>query len=221
MSELLKNKKILILAAHPDDETLGCGGTIKKLSNEGNIIQLLTFTDGVGSRNVNQTDRNIKLERVSNILGISKYCSGNFPDNAMDSIPLLSVCKFIELNVDYQPDIIFTHFIGDLNIDHQIVTRAALTVFRPQYGNKIKIYSYYVPSSTDYNPTTYFDGNVYFNLDDLHIKAKHEALKEYSEEMREYPHSRSYTNLINLNKVWGSEVGLANCEKFKLLREVI
>lgn len=213
--------RILILAAHPDDETLGCGATIYKLSKENHHIQLLTFTDGVGSRNNNEENRNPKLEQVSNILGISKYTSGNFPDNAMDSIPLLSICKFIEQNVALSPDIIFTHFSGDLNIDHQIVTRAALTVFRPQYGRKIKIYSYYVPSSTDYNPLTNFDGNVYFSLDEEEIKAKMDALKIYDKEMRHYPHTRSYENVENLMKVWGSEVGSLYCEKFKLLREIV
>ncbi len=214
-------KNILILAAHPDDETLGCGATISKLSQEGHNIQLLTFTDGVGSRRTNEKNRNPKLQQVSDILGIFKYSSGDFPDNAMDSITLLDICKFIESNVDYQPDIIFTHFIGDLNIDHQIVTRAALTVFRPQYGNKTKIYSYYVPSSTDYNPQTYFDANSYIEVSGIDVKNKIKALEIYDKEMREYPHTRSYQNVENLMKVWGSEVGLLYCEKFKLIREII
>lgn len=215
------NKKALILAAHPDDETLGCGATIHKLSQEGYDIQLLTFTDGVSSRYKGEKNRNPKLESISKILGISKYSSGDFPDNAMDSVTLLDICKFIESNVNYQPDIIFTHFIGDLNIDHQIVTRAALTVFRPQYGNKTKIYSYYVPSSTDYNPQTYFDANSYIEVSKINVKNKIKALKIYDKEMREYPHTRSYQNVENLIKVWGSEVGLLYCEKFKLIREVI
>lgn len=221
MFESQKNKKILVLAAHPDDETLGCGGTIKKLSEEGHEIQLITFTDGVGSRNNNEVNRNPKLEQVSKILGIHKHSSGAFPDNAMDSVPLLEICKFIESNVDYTPDIVFTHFIGDLNIDHQLVTKAALSAFRPQRGNKMKIYSYYVHSSTDYNPTTYFDGKVYVELNEEHLHAKMDALKIYEAEMRPYPHSRSYQNVENLMRVWGSEMGLVYCEKFKLLREII
>jgi LmbE family N-acetylglucosaminyl deacetylase len=221
MSKLLKNKKALILAAHPDDETLGCGGTIHKLSEKGYEIQLLTFTDGVGSRNNNEKNRNSKLELVSKVLGISKYVVGNFPDNSMDSIPLLHLCKFIEENVDYMPDIIFTHFAGDLNIDHQLVTKALLTAFRPQNGNKTKIYSYYVPSSTDYNPISYFDGNSYFKLNKKNVAAKLKSLRHYDKEMRKYPHTRSYENVHNLIKVWGSEVGLLYCEKFKLIREVV
>jgi len=220
MSKLPK-KNILVLAAHPDDETLGCGATISNLCRQGHNIQLLTFTDGVGSRRANEENRNPKLEQISTILGISKYSYGNFPDNEMDTVSLLDICKFIESNIDYHPDIIFTHFMGDLNIDHQIVTRAALTVFRPQYGNKMKIYSYYVPSSTDYNSLTYFDGNSYLEVSAEDVKNKMNALNIYHKEMRPYPHSRSYENIENLMKVWGSEVGLLYCEKFKIIREIL
>ena len=213
---------VLVLAAHPDDETLGCGATISRLSSEGYDVHLLTFTDGVGARSIKRFgNRNDKLESVKNILGLKSYKSGNFPDNKMDSIPLLDVCKFIENNVDYDPDIIFTHHSGCLNVDHRIVYEATLTAFRPQFGKNIKIYSYYVPSSTDYNPTNNFIGNVYYNVVDYKdIKLK--CLKKcYDEEMREYPHTRSYENIENLMKVWGSEVGLKYAEKFKLIREII
>ncbi len=220
MSEL-QNSNVLILAAHPDDETLGCGGTISALSELQCNIQLITFTDGIRSRVNQKGNRNKKLEEVSNILGISKFTSGTFPDNAMDSISILEVAKFIENNVKQVPDIIFTHFIYDLNIDHQIVTKAALAAFRPQYGKAIKIYSYFVPSATDYNALHPFDGQMYFRLNDKNINAKLTALKVYDEEMREYPHTRSYENVLNLCKVWGSEVGAKYCEKFKLLREVV
>ena len=157
MSKLSGRNNILVLAAHPDDETLGCGATLSKLASEGNRISLLTFTDGVGSRNTGEEGRNTKVEKVAEILGIQHFSVGNFPDNAMDTVPLLSICKHIEEHVKEQPDLIFTHFSGDLNIDHQIVTRAALTVFRPQSGFKNAIYAYHVPSSTDYNPLTHYD----------------------------------------------------------------
>ena len=221
MSKLEKNKKVLVLAAHPDDETLGCGGTINYLSNKGYKVEVLTFTDGVSSREKEQKNRNPKLKQVSEILGISKFFSGEFPDNAMDSIPLLQLCKFIETNTEGPYDMIFTHFIGDLNIDHQLVVKATLSAFRPQFGHKTKIYSYYVPSSTDYNPLSTFDGNSYFELSEDDVKAKIKALAIYNKEMRKNPHSRSYENVLNLIKVWGNEVGLDKAVKFKLIREII
>lgn len=217
-------KKILVLAAHPDDETLGCGGVINKLSAN-NYIKLITFTNGESARNDNSKssenyyNRNELLEKISKILGIDEYISGDFPDNKMDTIALLDICKFIEKNVNFVPDIIFTHHRDCLNIDHQIVYRATITVFRPQYGNKQKIYSYYIPSSTDYNPYNKFRGEVYYNIKD-NIEKKIEVLKIYDKEMRKYPHSRSYENVINLAKVNGSKVGLEYAESFELVRMV-
>ena len=211
---------ILVLAAHPDDETLGAGATIKKLSKQGHNVELLTFTDGVGARET-VGNRNEVLEKCSEILGINSYKYGSFPDNKMDSVPLLDVCKFIENSVEINPDVIFTHHKDCLNIDHQVVFKATLTVFRPQCGDQTKILSYYVPSSTDYNPLNNFNGNVYYDVDkykDFKLKCLREC---YGEEMREYPHVRSYENIENLMKVWGSEVGLKYAEKFKLIREVI
>ena len=213
---------ILILAAHPDDESLGCGATIAKLASEGHQVTLLTFTDGVSARNNNKAaNRNNKLDLCASILGIHSYKSGNFPDNQMDTVPLLDVCKFIENSIDSLPDIIFTHHSSCLNIDHQIVARATNVVFRPSIGHPIKIYAYYVPSSTDYDLFNTFDGRSYFEVKDYKdIKLK--CLKMcYNEEMRDFPHSRSYENVENLMKVWGAEVGVEYAEKFKLLKEVL
>jgi LmbE family N-acetylglucosaminyl deacetylase len=215
------NKKILVLAAHPDDETLGCGGTIHRLSKEGYEVNLLTFTDGESSRGTQGLNRNEKLNNVATILGINNYTSGNFPDNAMDSVPLIEICKFIEENVNYIPDIIFTHHYEDLNIDHHLVAKATFTVFRPQKGDSHRIYSYFVPSSSDYNPISNFAGKTYFKLSENDVEVKQSALSLYDKEMREYPHTRSYKNIKNLIKVWGSEVGTEYAEKFILIRELI
>jgi len=213
------SKKVLVLAAHPDDETLGAGATLARLAQEGYYIKLITFTDGVGAREDSKTNRNEKLDAVCSVLGISDYACGKFPDNKMDTVSLIEVCKFIENNVDFEPDIIFTHHPGCLNIDHSIVYRATITVFRPQNGKKAEIYSYYVPSSTDYNPLARFNGNVYFNVEE-HVDKKMEALRVYDEEMRDYPHTRSYENIINLLKTAGAQVGLKYAEKLQLIRSI-
>lgn len=213
-------KKVLILAAHPDDETLGCGGTINRLHKEGHHIQLLTFTDGESSRGQSEKNRNNLLDKVSEILGIDEYSFSNFPDNAMDSVPLLSLCKFIESQVKDFPDIIFTHHHNDLNIDHQLVAKATYSVFRPQFGKYHELYNYFVPSSTDYNPAINFNGNSYFKLSKKNLDVKLKSLKIYDKEMRSYPHSRSYKNIENLARVWGSEVGTEYAEKFINLRSI-
>ena len=212
-------ENILILAAHPDDETLGCGATLARLSSEGQHIKLITFTDGIGSRG-SGGDRRPQVEESARILGIDEFVCGNFPDNMMDSVSLLSICQFVEQNVDGCPDIIFTHHPECLNVDHRIVYQATLTVFRPQLGNSHDIYSYSIPSSTDYNSIKFAYSYVYFDVKDF-VSTKMQALKVYDEEMRKYPHSRSYDNILNLMKVHGSEVGLDFAEKFCHVRSVL
>ena len=221
MLEFLKNKRILILAAHPDDEVLGVGATANMLNSLDCKIELITFTDGVSSRDSHENNRNIKLEEVSKIIGIQKYTYGSFPDNALDSVSMLELSKFIENNVSGNYDVVFTHFEGDLNVDHKMVARATLTAFRPQAGTKAKIYSYYVPSATDYNPFSCFDGNSYIQVSQENVDAKIKALKVYGEEMRPPPHTRSYANVKSLLNVWGHQVGVEYAEKFKLIREII
>ena len=213
--------RALVLAAHPDDETLGCGGTIAKLSKSGYDVQLLTFTDGVDARGVRgEKNRNKKLGEIASLLGISEFAHANFPDNRMDTTPLLDICRFIEDSIDVQPDIVFTHHPDCLNVDHSLVYKATMTVFRPQFGVPLDILSYHVPSSTDYNPLNKFIGNVYFDVGEF-VQQKIDALRVYGEEMREYPHSRSYDNILNLMKVAGSEVGVEYAEKFQCIRRVI
>jgi LmbE family N-acetylglucosaminyl deacetylase len=211
---------VLVLAAHPDDETLGAGATIAKLSDQGCNVKLLTFTDGEGARGPTAKNRNNKLDKVCEILGIREYECGSFPDNQMDAVPLLEICKFIEKNATETPDIILTHHPECLNIDHSLVHRAALTVFRPQRGEAQDILGFYVPSSTDYNPNLTLRSNTYIDVtgyEDVKIK----ALRVYDEEMRDFPHTRSYENVSNLMKVWGAEVGLSAAEKFYSARRIL
>ena len=221
MLEYQKNKKALVLAAHPDDEVLGCGATLSKLSSKGYSIEVITFTDGVTARGEGLESRSKKLSIAGQILGATSFTQGDFPDNRMDSVPMLDVVKFIESNTAGHYDLIFTHFPQDLNVDHQRVAYATITAFRPQFGRKSKIYSYYVPSATDYNCFSTFDGSSYFEVSQHDVHLKIEALKVYGDEMREYPHSRSYDNVKNIMKSWGAEVGVEYAEKFKLVREVV
>ena len=214
-------KKNLVLAAHPDDETLGCGATIAKLSKQNHDINLITFTDGESARDDSEgKNRNKSLEKVSKILGIRNFKNGNFPDNKMDSVPLLDVCKFIEKEVDEIPDIIFTHHPGCLNIDHNIVYRSVITVFRPQHKKEIELNCFEIPSSTEWRPNNNFIPNLYIDVEAF-IEKKIEALKVYDGEMRPYPHPRSYDAINNKMKSSGNEVGLNYAERFQTIRKIL
>lgn len=219
--------KILVLAAHPDDEALGCGATIAQLAQDGHNIVVMHFTNGVGGRwpegdNVDAIQKRMQARDVAHKkLGVSTVIQHNFPDNQMDSIPLLAVCQRIEESNIGDVDLVFTHHPGCLNIDHQIVWRATMTAFRPQYGRKQKILSYFVPSSTDYNPTANFHGNVYREVSKIFYNIKIDALLAYSSEMRPKPHPRSFCAVTMMMQLWGAEVGVQYAEKFELMREIL
>lgn len=214
---------ILVLAAHPDDETLGCGGTIARLADEGNNIFLFTFTDGVSARGNNDKPRIKSLKRVCPILGIKDYRCADYPDNKMDTVPLLDIVKNIECLSNLwkkQFDLIFTHTPECLNIDHQIVYKATVTAFRPKKFYPQKILCYPILSSTDFNPLNCFRGNVYYNITN-YILIKQQAIQVYEKELWKHPSARSGTQILHSLAVNGGEIGVTYAEKFQLVRQTL
>jgi len=218
------NKVVLVVAAHSDDEALGCSGTISKHIDNGDSVHLLFMTDGVGSRSKKENNSKKRLseaQAVAEILGVSTLTNLNFPDNSMDSIPLLDVVKEIENKISQvQPEVIYTHHIGDLNIDHQITHKAVLTACRPVPGFCVKkIYAFEVLSSTEWQTpgVETFCPNVFIDIS-AYIELKKQILEVYSEEMHQTPHSRSIDNAINLNLIRGNSVGVDYAEAFVLIR---
>ncbi len=224
----MKNKTIFIIAAHPDDEILGCGGTIAKLAKENKIIVLI-LGEGMISRGLKNGEELLKKLRehsrqAQGLIGIKKSYFETFPDNSFDSIPLLEIVQKIETYIDkIQPDIIFTHHHSDLNIDHRITFQAVLTCLRPQPNNKHPdIYSFEIPSSTDWQIMTgdrIFKPNVFIDISDT-IRLKIEALKLYKSEMREYPHSRSLKGVEIMAQDWGRKMGKDYVEAFEMIRSI-
>jgi LmbE family N-acetylglucosaminyl deacetylase len=224
-------KTILVIAAHPDDEVLGCGGTIARLTSEGNNVYTLILGEGVTSRDRERdlTKRENEIaelkkqaENANRILGVKKVYAYDFPDNRFDTVPLLDIIKTIEIiKEDIKPDIVFTHHCGDLNIDHQITFKAVMTAFRPIKDESVKeLYSFEIPSSTEWNgPSllTHFIPDYFVDVNKS-LKVKINALKEYETELREFPHPRSL-NAVELNaKQWGVKMGFKAAEAFKTIR---
>jgi len=220
--------RILIVAAHPDDEILGCGGTVAKLVQNGYEAYTLILGEGKTSRE-GATEQeleqlNTELRKANEIIGIEEVFVRNFPDNAFDSVALLTIVKEIEAIISQiKPNIIFTHHIGDLNIDHQITHHAVLTATRPMTDQSVKeIYAFEVPSSTEWNfftKETAFVPNVFVDITET-IDLKVKAMAEYKSELREYPHPRSLQHISELAKVNGTKVGLGYSENFILIRKV-
>ena len=225
------NKKILVVAAHPDDEVLGCGGTLYKFSKLGYKINILFLSNGVSARNIvnKKMQKNISLRRKSaqnagKILGINKIDFFDLPDNKFDSVPLLRIIKLIEQSIkEHDPSIIFTHYDNDLNIDHKITSQATITATRPYLNSSLKkLLLFEVLSSSEWNFGTSsksFSPNYFVNIE-KEIKIKQKAMKCYNQELRKWPHPRSLEGIKNLAKIRGSISGLKFAESFISIREI-
>ena len=217
----MKNK-VLVVVAHPDDEVIGCGGTLLRHAENGDDIFIIYMTDGESSRKLkNINKRKLSAKKVCQILNVKKSYFFNFPDNSMDSIPILKIIKKIEVIIKkIKPNIIYTHHYGDLNIDHKIVNQALLTATRPEPEDFIdRIYSFEINSSTEWNfaNVKYFTP-VYFVDITSNIENKIKLLSIYSDEMRQKNHSRSIKAIKDLSEIRGKMVGGKFVESFEVIR---
>jgi len=216
---------VLVVAAHPDDEALGCGGTIAKHIAQGDFVCVVFMTAGVSSRDNssnNDTElRRLAMEQALATLGVHNFHCYDFPDNQMDSVPLLSVVKCIEELLErYQPSIVYSHFAHDLNIDHRITHQAVMTACRPIKGSSVKkILSFEVLSSTEWqSPSTpNFQGQYIVDISQYWSK-KEQALQCYQEELRQFPHSRSLECIEALATLRGASHGFFRGEAFQVER---
>lgn len=226
------NKKILVIAAHPDDEILGCGGTIAKYIKQGAKVKTIILTKGISSRYEKITNKvkNIqsKLRKSSMLanraIGVKEISYYDLSDNEFDNKSLLSLVKILEKEIKkFKPNKIFTHFINDLNIDHQYIAKAVITAARPEYKSSVsEIIFFEVNSSTDYQINSngmQFEPNFFVDISKT-LKNKKNALNLYKSEMKKYPHSRSVKAIIDKNITTGNSFGLLACEAFQIVRKI-
>jgi len=222
---------ILIVAAHPDDEVLGCGGTIAGLSESGNV-RIGILGEGIRSRypehEVAPQAELIRLKEdaqaAGEILGVSQVVFGELPDNCFDDLPLLDIVKKVEKWVkEFQPEVIYTHHPGDLNIDHTITFRAVLTATRPVIPTPVReIFAFEIPSSTEWafqSLTPNFRANSFVDITAT-IEQKIQAFKCFRSETRPSPHPRSPEVLRIIAQRWGSVIGVEYAEAFEVIRSV-
>ena len=206
---------ILIIAAHPDDEVLGMGGTIKKLSKKQSII-LAVVSEGASAQYSNKNmieKRKSACLKSGKLLGISKFYFGDFPDQQLDSIPSLKINKFLEKIISkHKPKIVFTTPNHDLNNDHSIVHNSTLVACRPLVSSVMKLFCYELPGYVK-NP---FEPNVFEDIS-KGINFKINAFKLYKSEIEKFPHPRSLDSIVNLSIQRGVQSGLKNAESFYLI----
>jgi N-acetylglucosamine malate deacetylase 1 len=224
----MTKETVLVIAAHPDDEVLGCGATMAKHVAQGDLVHVAIMAEGARSRGDTEADIEIaklKLaaERANTHLGVSDLSFFDFPDNKMDSVPQLDVIQKIEsLIKKVKPTRIYTHSPHDVNVDHRVIVSAVEAAARPQPQMQIKsILAFEVQSSSEWR----FSGHGAFTpnwFEDVSLfwAKKMEALRHYEVEMRPWPHARSYEAVEHLLKWRGASVGVTAAEAFILLRGI-
>ena len=220
----MKNK-VLVVVAHPDDEVLWVGGTILKHVDNGDEIEILILSSWEDSRWEDVADNEKRRKQAKIIKTLSKVKNlhmENLPDNAFDTVSLLKIAQVVEKYVDsFEPNIVYTHFQEDLNIDHRLTFQAVMTACRPQPNVWVnEIYTFETLSSTEWQVKTWdkiFKPTKYVNID-KYIDQKMNILKIYKDELREYPHPRSLKWVEVLARYRWIEVGLGFAEAFEVIR---
>jgi LmbE family N-acetylglucosaminyl deacetylase len=223
----------LVIAAHPDDEVLGCGATAARLVMEGHDVHFAILGEGITSRHAQRADADEgqvailhrQAHAAAGKLGVKNLVLHKLPDNRFDTVPLLEIVKLVEELIDrLKPEVIYTHHPGDLNVDHGVIHRAVLTATRPTPGQPVReIYAFEVPSSTEWafqriEPS--FRPNVFVDITRT-IEAKIGAMQCYETEARKFPHPRSPEALRAIAMRWGSVCGCGGAaEAFELVRSV-
>lgn len=222
---------ILVLAAHPDDEVLGCGGTIAKLADQGASVHVGFIADGVYARAGDAAAQKVDLDArrkaaqiACGVLGVKSVSFGDFPDNRMDTVALLEVVKVVETLIDaHGPRAIYTHHAGDVNVDHRRLHEAVVTACRPQRGHPVQMLLFFeVPSSTEWQApgsAPMFAPNWFVDISTT-LARKLAALDAYVAELRAWPHPRSRQGIEHLARWRGATIGVEAAEAFVLGRRL-
>lgn len=217
------NNKVLILAAHPDDEVLGCGGTIRKYKEENSKVFVCFVTDGSSTQYaynpklIRQKEKECEL--ANKILGVDEIIKLNLPDMKLDTIPHFKLNQKLEKVIDeIKPNILYTHSSTDINKDHFLINLSTLITIRPGKLYLEKVYEYEVLSSTEWQRNSAFIPNSFVDITRF-IDLKIKSFTKYKTEIREYPHPRSPQGIRTLAKYRGIQSGYKYAEAFKLLLE--
>jgi LmbE family N-acetylglucosaminyl deacetylase len=225
---------VLIVAAHPDDEILGCGGIVARHAAAGDRVETLILAEGATARQQTRDTSGGAAEinalrdaawAAAKVLGSEPPQFASLPDNRMDSLTLLDIVKHVEATVErLQPRFVYTHHGGDLNVDHRLTHQAVITACRPLPGAPVRgIYSFETASSTEWGSTGIDPGfrpTRFVDISDF-IALKLQALDCYEAEMRPFPHARSNEAIEARARVRGAEIGVFAAEAFEVIREIM
>ena len=227
---MMKKNKYLVIASHPDDETLGCGATIYSLRKNNNNVRVIFLGEGTTCRYDSKTKKDILVKAIRQrkkyslnalkVLKINNYNYYDLPCGKFDQVPILKIAKIVEKEIsNFKPNVILTHSDTDVHVDHQRTFQAVLQATRPSLNNNVKLLlSFEILSATEKNFVKGFLPNYFIEVDKKDLKKKLTAMKCYKSETAKHPFSRSLTNIKNLAMYRGAQSGNNLAEAFKIIR---
>ena len=223
-----RGHRVLAVVAHPDDEVLGCGGALAWHAKRGDEVSVVILADGETSREggtkASIATRESAAHKAGLILGAQRVLTHGLPDNQLDTCSRQSIAKLVETHIaELRPDVVYTHHVGDLNVDHRMTHEAVAIACRPQPGHPVKtLLCFEIPSSTEWRlpgSAAPFEPNWFLDISPV-FETKQKALRAYDAEMRDWPHPRSYEAVEHLARWRGATVGCAAAEAFLLGRAI-
>jgi LmbE family N-acetylglucosaminyl deacetylase len=228
--------RVMVIAAHPDDEVLGCGATVHKLVSRGWVAHLVIMSAGVGGRHLlnetstddvqrNQAVLSAQTQRAASVIGYQGVDTLDFPDNRMDTVGRMDLVHAIRPIIEREkPDLVLTHHPGDYNWDHTVTFDAVMMAARtnPPDFSPQEIWLFEVRSSTErgWQSRQPFAPSIYVDIK-ANLAFKESALSEYASELRNHPHPRSIEGIRSLAASRGHEVGMDAAEAFEEVRRLI
>ncbi len=226
-SNILTPRRMVIFAAHPDDEVLGCGATAARLAREGHVVIPVVVCENASVRYGGEMKQNLEkwARSCADILGIADPVFLGLPDQRLDKYSALEMAQTLEqVIVDLQPEVVFTHHGGDINKDHRVVFEATMVATRPLPASRVQtVYTYETISSTEWATTGFYASflpNTFFNVSET-LELKIEAFGQYLSEVRDFPHPRSLEGIRVRARDWGARVGVPAAEAFQLVRSLV
>ena len=216
---------VVTIAAHPDDELLGAGGTLARHARAGDTVHAVVCSEGASSRYADGMESELEAagRRAAALLGLASLRFLQLPDQRLDTLPLVEVVQRLETVLEeLDPEVVYTHAPGDINADHGVVARAVLTACRPyRFPRLRRLAAFETPSSSEWGGPPGlppFVPNLFADITAT-LEVKIAAFECYASEVRPWPHPRSARALRERAATWGSVIGRAAAEPFVLLRE--
>lgn len=212
--------KVLVVAAHPDDELLGIGGIVARHTEAGDEVRSIIMCEGESLRYCKDVGQLQAIEEASKILGVSYVYHLQYPDQKLDTYTLTELITPLEkISEEFQPDIVYCQSASDANRDHKILFEAASIAFRPTSGWIKEVYTFYTASSTEWGYPRSFVPDTWVDISAV-LEKKIKAFERYHSEMREYPHPRSSKALRYQSHFWGNQCCLDAAEVLMTIRRI-